>query len=101
MTTSLIRLSFLFLLLAGGVSSMSGAEKRAFEIDDMFRLKRLADPQMSPDGTLVVYQATEILDPQKNQKQTHLWIVPTDGKSAPRSLTSSGKSDSHPRWSPD
>lgn len=101
MTTQMVRLSFVFFLLVGGIPSMNAADKRAFEIDDMFRLKRVADPQISPDGKMVVYQVTEILDPPTYQKQTHLWIVPSDGKSPPRQLTSSGKSDSHPRWSPD
>lgn len=89
-------------LLLLGVSQMSiAAEKRAMVLEDMFRFKRVADPQVSPDGKQVVYQVTEILDATKNAKQTHLWLVATDGKSQPRQLTSSGKSDSHPRWSPD
>ncbi|MFM2003254.1 MAG: hypothetical protein RI963_2680 [Planctomycetota bacterium] len=80
---------------------MKAADQRAFEIDDLLRLKRVADPQLSPDGKMVVYQVTEVLDPPAYEKQTHLWIAATDGKSPPRQLTASGKSDSHPRWSPD
>lgn len=80
---------------------VSAADKRALTVNDLFQFKRVADPQISPDGSLVVYQMTEITDPAKNKKHTHLWLVATDGKSAARQLTSSGKSDSHPRFSPD
>src|SRR5436853_4471527 len=77
------------------------AEKRSMTLDDLFAFKRVADPQISPDGSQVVYEVTEITDVAKNQKHTHLWIAATDGKSPPRQLTSSGKADKHPRWSPD
>ncbi len=70
-------------------------------VDDLLAMKRVADPQISPDGKSVVYQVTEITDVAKNQKHTHLWLAATDGKTPPRQLTSSGKSDTHPRWSPD
>jgi len=76
------------------------AEKRPFQLDDLYRLSRLADPQVSPDGRKVVYQVTTITDPAKNAKNTQLWIVDVDIK-AKRQLTHSGKSDTHPRWSPD
>lgn len=77
------------------------ADKRPMQVDDLFKFKRMADPQISPDGKQVVYAMTEITDAAQNKKHTHLWLAATDGKSAPRQLTSSGKSDTHPRWSPD
>lgn len=80
---------------------LSAADQRPFTVNDLLRLKRVADPQISPDGQSVVYQLTEIIDPAKNKKHTHLWLATLDGLSPPRPLTSSGKSDSHPRWSPD
>lgn len=92
-------------LAACAVFAMSdpaeGADKRPMQVDDLFKFKRVADPQISPDGKQVVYSMTEITDAAQNKKHTHLWIAATDGKSAPRQLTSSGKADSHPRWSPD
>lgn len=78
------------------------AEKtRPITLDDLFKLKRIADPQISPDGKKIVYQMTEITDVSANKKHTHLWIADSDGKTPPRAITSSGKSDTHPRWSPD
>ena len=79
----------------------TAADKRPMTLDDLFAFKRVADPQIAPDGTQVVYQVTEITDVATNKKHTHLWHAATDGKTPPRQLTSSGKADTHPRWSPD
>jgi dipeptidyl aminopeptidase/acylaminoacyl peptidase len=73
---------------------------RAMQIGDLFRYDRLADPRLSPDGRSLVYQATRFSDPAKNAKATQLWFAPSEGGEA-RQLTYSGKSDTHPRWSPD
>jgi dipeptidyl aminopeptidase/acylaminoacyl peptidase len=79
----------------------SAADKRPMTFDDLMAFKRVADPQISPDGTYVVYQLTEVLDVGANKKQTHLWLAASDGKTPPRQVTNSGKTDSRPRWSPD
>jgi dipeptidyl aminopeptidase/acylaminoacyl peptidase len=73
---------------------------RAMQIGDLFRYDRLADPRLSPDGRSLVYQATRFSDPAKNAKATQLWFALSEGGEA-RQLTYSGKSDTHPRWSPD
>lgn len=75
-------------------------EQRPMQLDDLFRLARIADPQLSPNGTQVVYQATQITDAAKNSKKTQLWLTSSEKENS-RQLTQSGKSDSHPRWSPD
>ena len=69
-------------------------------LEHLFQLERLADPQISPDGTRIVYQVTKTHDAAKNDKSTNLWLVNKDGGGM-RQLTYSNKSDSHPRWSPD
>ncbi len=69
------------------------------QLEDLFRLARVADPQLSPNGMQIVYQVTKITDPAKNVKTTQLWLL--DINQPPRQITHSGKSDSHPRWSPD
>src|SRR5262245_6322117 len=75
-------------------------EKRPIEVDDLFRFKRIADPQLGPDGKSVVYALTTV-DLAGNKTSTSLWLAPTDKGGEPRQLTSSPKSDRHPRWSPD
>jgi dipeptidyl aminopeptidase/acylaminoacyl peptidase len=70
------------------------------QIDDLFRFKRLADPQVSPDGKWVVYVQGDV-DLEANKTVSRLWLASTDPKQAPKQLTASDKSDRHPRWSPD
>ncbi len=84
-------------LLAPAVPAVAQA-KRPITIDDLLKLQRVGDPQISPDGSQVVYTVT-VPDKAANKSTHNLWIVPTRG-GAPRQLTTSG-SDSDPRWSPD
>src|SRR5262249_2695883 len=78
----------------------AAADKRPMEVKDLFGFQRVADPQISPDGKRAVYQITTV-DLAGNKTSTNLWVAATDRSSAPRRLTTSTKSDRHPRWSPD
>jgi dipeptidyl aminopeptidase/acylaminoacyl peptidase len=71
----------------------------AFTATEMMKLKRLSDPQVSPDGSQVAFALTEI-DLGGGQRNTDLWLVPVPG-GEPRRITTSPASDSRPRWSPD
>jgi dipeptidyl aminopeptidase/acylaminoacyl peptidase len=76
-------------------------KKRPMQVEDLFKFKRVADPQISPDGKHVVYQVTTV-DLEGNKSSTALYLAATDGKTAPKQLTNpNGKKDAHPRWSPD
>src|SRR5438132_236374 len=90
----------LLVLVRVFVGLAPGADaKRPMVIDDLFRFQRVADPQISPDGTLVAYTLTTV-DLAGNKTTTNIWLAPaTEGK--PRQLTGSAKHDRHPRWSPD
>jgi dipeptidyl aminopeptidase/acylaminoacyl peptidase len=83
------------------VAPLSAAEKRQMTIDDLYKFQRVSDPQISPDGTQVVYVVGTITDPAKNKSKSNLWLAATDAKTPPRQLTTTDKKDSHPRWSPD
>lgn len=65
----------------------------------IWKLQRLGDPDISPDGRLAVAPVTryELID---NRGLTDLWLFPTDGSPA-RQLTSDAASDSDPHFSPD
>src|SRR5437773_8869818 len=91
-------LVFLFLPLAG--ADAQETKRRPMQVDDLFRFKRVADPQVSPDGKQVVYMVGNA-DLEKNKIVSNLWIAPMDEKGGPRQLTNASKSDRHPRWSPD
>lgn len=73
--------------------------KRPISFNDFIRIKRVSDPQVSPEGDLIAFVVTEI-DKAKNTSNSDIWIVPISG-GEPWRLTSSPKGDSRPRWSPD
>ncbi len=74
------------------------AAKHPITFDDMIKMHRVAEPQISPDGKWVAYTvATPDMDANRNA--SNIWIVPTSG-GAPSQLTQSGH-DSSPVWSPD
>jgi len=78
---------------------VSSQAKRAITEKDLFRFQWIGDPQVSPNGSQVVFVRVNVND-KKDGYETSLWAVATDGSSAPRRLTN-GKHDSDPRWSPD
>jgi dipeptidyl aminopeptidase/acylaminoacyl peptidase len=81
-------------------SALVAQQPRAMKVEDLFRFKRIADPQISPDGKWVVYQLSNV-DLEANKNVSNLWLVGTVKGATPKQLTSAPKSDRHPRWSPD
>ncbi|HYM50219.1 MAG TPA: S9 family peptidase [Candidatus Limnocylindrales bacterium] len=72
--------------------------RRRLEPEDLYAIKLVEDPRLSPDGARVAYVVMEIDRPSYEYRRA-IWIAPTDG-GAPRRFTSGGN-DSVPRWSPD
>ncbi len=66
-----------------------------FEPMDVFELEWASDPQISPDGTRVLYVRNS-MDIMEDRSRSELWIVNCDGTDHRR--LSGGSS---PRWSPD
>jgi dipeptidyl aminopeptidase/acylaminoacyl peptidase len=75
------------------------AESRKVQLDDLFALREVGDPHLSPDGTAVAFTVTR-LDAGKDRSDTDVYLVPTAGGAA-RRLTSSPKAERRPRFSPD
>jgi dipeptidyl aminopeptidase/acylaminoacyl peptidase len=65
----------------------------------VYDLKTAGDPQVSPDGTRVLYTLTHV-DRATKQPRSQLWVCDIDGSNA-RQLTQSGERNSGGRWSPD
>ena len=85
--------------LATAFAAAAAAAAPPFTATEMMKLARLADPQLSPDGTEVAYALTEI-DLAGATRNTDLWLAPVAG-GEPRRLTSNAASDSRPRFAPD
>src|SRR6266850_1781138 len=85
-------------LVLSGMGGVWAQEKHAITFDDMIKLHRVSEPQVSPDGKWVVYTVATP-DMEANRNASNIWIVPTTGGSATQ-LTQSGH-DSSPVWPPD
>ena len=80
------------------IAAALSAAKRPITENDLYAFKWVADPQISPDGSQVVYTLATVTDKHDNYA-TALWMVPATG-GAPRQITA-GPRDASPRWSPD
>jgi dipeptidyl aminopeptidase/acylaminoacyl peptidase len=87
---------FLLLLAA---SAIVFAQKQPFDVNALLQLKRIGDPQLSPDGKLVAFTVQSV-DVAANKKPVQVWIVPLEG-GTPRQITFDGEANQRPRWSPD
>ena len=72
---------------------------RSLHEDDLYALKQINDPQISPDGRVVLFSQQRV-ERKREKKFSNLWIVPTAG-GEPRQFTFGDWRDSVPRWSPD
>ncbi len=70
-----------------------------FSVRDLVEMDRSSDPQVSPDGSRIVFGVSS-LDREANRRRSDLWMVRTDGTGL-RRLTTHEASDFNPRWSPD
>ena len=65
---------------------------------DVFALEWASNPQISPDGQLVVYNRNG-MDIMKDRRQSQLWIMNIDGTNHQK-LTVFDKSEGGASWSP-
>src|SRR2546426_9285135 len=87
------------LLVATSFAPAQQATKRPLKLNDLFRLRNVNDPQISPEGQWVAYVVSAV-DIKEDKSNSHIWLVSYDGKSD-RQITSSADSENSPRWSPD
>ncbi len=85
--------------LAGPAAALAQPAPPGFTVEEMLKLRRVADPQLSPDGTRVAFVITEV-NRDQNTRTNHIWVVPTSG-GEPARLAGGDKAEDRPRWSPD
>lgn len=71
---------------------------RRLELDDLWRIPYVVDPQMSPAGDSIAF-VVRTSDRESDDNVTRIWTVGTDGTDAVPLTT--GPRDSSPRWAPD
>jgi dipeptidyl aminopeptidase/acylaminoacyl peptidase len=106
-----MRRLLLFLAFFAFALCVAAQAKHPFTFEDMMRLKRIGDPQVSPDGNWVIFSVVDV-DLAANTKTAHVWIVPLSEKagSSPaagglgttkeRKIIADQDAD-RPRWAPD
>jgi dipeptidyl aminopeptidase/acylaminoacyl peptidase len=84
------------------VSAFAQSNSRPITHEDLWLMKRVGAPSVSPDGRWAVFSVTDTAYNEKDQI-SDLWIVATDesGKGAPRRLTGTAGGESSVEWSPD
>jgi dipeptidyl aminopeptidase/acylaminoacyl peptidase len=67
--------------------------------EDLFRVREVSDPQVSPEGGWVAYTVTTA-DTSEDKRVSAVWMTSWDGTRTLR-LTTSKTGEHAPRWSPD
>ncbi len=91
-----IRLLAIVLLCAVSGYAQTSA---GLTIDDLVRVRRAGDSQLSPDGRTIAFTITDT-DVAANRRATQIYLMPATGGEM-RQLTNDKASSSSPRWSPD
>jgi len=93
------RVALMIVLLTAGAAA-TAADRHAITHEDVWLMKRVGAPALSPDGRWVVVPVAEPSYVEED-KSSDLWLFPADGSAAPRRLTSSKSAESGASWSPD
>jgi dipeptidyl aminopeptidase/acylaminoacyl peptidase len=92
-----VSLSIIFIALAA--ATFAQAQSKPLTINDLLKIRRVGDPQLSPDGRWVAYTISD-LNWDANRRVTQIYLISVDG-GEPKQLTNAPQSSSTPRWSPD
>jgi dipeptidyl aminopeptidase/acylaminoacyl peptidase len=93
-------MAFVISLSVAGSQVAAQTSKRPITLDDLAKLRSVADPQVSPDGKWVAYTVGTV-DTEKDRRDTDLWMASWDGSQQVRLTATTDSSESMPRWSPD
>ncbi|MEM9886337.1 MAG: S9 family peptidase [Bacteroidota bacterium] len=93
-----IHLLFSLLITIFSLSAQAQTTQPPLQELDIFELEYVSDPQISPDGKMVVYRRMGF-DIMKDRSAGNLWMIQTDG-SAHQKLSSREVSESQAKWSP-
>jgi dipeptidyl aminopeptidase/acylaminoacyl peptidase len=63
--------------------------KHPFTFEDMMKLKRVGEPEVSPDGKWVIFSVVDV-NLEANTKTPHIWIVPLSRSEESRSEEKNG-----------
>lgn len=93
------RFVILLTIVLVAVSAPVYAQSRTYTVEDLLKVRRVGDPQVSPDGKKVAFTIGDV-NFEANRVITHIYVVSIDGGEI-KQLTTGDKSSTSPRWSPD
>ena len=82
-----------------GLCSVAFAQNRSYTVDDLLKVRRVSDPQLSPDGRHVAFTVGDV-NFADNRVVNQIYVVSVNGGEL-KQLTNGKTSSSAPRWSPD
>lgn len=94
-----LAVSLSIILIALMAAASAQAQSKPLTVNDLLKLRRVGDPQLSPDGRWVAYTVSD-LNWDANRRVTQIYLISVDG-GEPKQLTNAPQSSSGPRWSPD
>jgi len=81
------------------LASVALAQTRNYPVEDLLKVRRVADPQLSPDGKHIVFTVGDVnLD--ANLVINQIYVIGIQGGESKR-LTNGDQSATSPRWAPD
>ncbi len=90
---------FLFLISIILFSSYGFSQKKAFTIEDLYKIRNVGAPVVSPDGSMIAFTLTDY-DFDERTSNTDIYVMNSDGSGIKR-ITTYEKDDYDPVWSPD
>ena len=86
-------------ILLIGLCSFAFSQNRSYTVDDLLKVRRVGDPQLSPDGRHVAFTVGDV-NFGDNRVVNQIYVTSIDGGEV-KQLTNGKTSSSAPRWSPD
>lgn len=91
---------YLLIVAALSIAPMTVAQqKHPITVEDMWKVGRVSDPQVSPDGKTIAYVVTKY-NMDENNGASQIFLVSIDGENV-HEFNTGMKSSSDPVWSPD
>src|SRR5262245_12161753 len=89
------------ILAFGALTGVLGAaEKRAFTLPDLYRIRSIADLHVSPDGATILYTVTSS-DLARAKRESQVWSAGVDGANARQITQGEEGATAAPGFSPD
>jgi len=82
-----------------GLCSLAFSQNRSYTVDELLKVRRVNDPQLSPDGRHVAFTVGDV-NFGDNRVVNQIYVSSIDGGDV-KQLTNGKSSSAAPRWSPD